>query len=455
MFVNRTAGGTGSVADKITMEKELRRTVLACMLWENLAYENGDSVAKRIKKLVAEVRPEIAAKIAVEARQSQKLRHAPLLIVREMARTNTHKHLVAQTLSQVIQRPDEITEFLSLYWAERKEPLSHQVKKGLAAAFRKFDEYQLAKYNGGSGEIKLRDALFLCHAKPEDAARDLLWKKLVNNELQTPDTWEVALSVGKESKTESWTRLLTDRKLGAMALLRNLRNMRDAGVDEGLIRQSLLGCNPDKVLPFRFISAVREVPQFKKELEILMLKCLKSQEKLKGKTVVIVDVSGSMGAGLSGKSTLNRMDAAIALAMLIKGVSEECSVYATAGSDSARKHKTERVTNGLEGFALSEEIGRLANRLGGGGIFLKQCVDFAMENEKTADTLVVISDSQDTSGDESPKKVVPFGKFNYMMDISCHQYGIAYNKFQVLNGFSEALVDYVIQDEKLILGENQ
>jgi len=70
-----------------------------------------------------------------------KLRHAPLLIVREMARHATHRRLVAETLERVIQRADELAEFVAIYWKDGRVPLPAQVKKGLAAAFPKFDEY--------------------------------------------------------------------------------------------------------------------------------------------------------------------------------------------------------------------------------------------------------------------------------------------------------------------------
>lgn len=447
----RVAGGQGSIADNISEELELRRSVLACMLWEDIAYDNGGSVADHIGKLVSKVSPEAVAKVAIEARTKQKLRHVPLLIAREMARTPSHKHLVASTLSAIIQRPDELSEFLALYWKDGKVALSNQVKKGLAASFGRFDEYQLAKYKGNKGTaIKLRDVLFLTHPKPKNEAQAELWRKLANNDLATPDTWEVALSSGKDKKSE-WTRLLEENKLGAMALLRNLRGMEEAGVDAQLIRKALLACNPEKVLPFRFIAAHREAPKYKAELEKLMLSCLGVQDKIKGKTVVIVDVSGSMMTGMSSAGRMTRLDAAAALAILVKGLSEECVVYATAGSDSARKAQTKLIGSDKSGFALSEAIVDSYRHLGGGGIFLKQCVDFAAKAEQnTADTLIVISDSQDTSGDESPKQVVPFGKFNYMMDISCHKHGIGYQKFTVLNGFSEALVNYVVEEEKLL-----
>ena len=108
-----------------------------------------------------------------------KLRHAPLLVVREMARHEKHRLLVADTLERVIQRPDEMMELLAIYWADalgpmqqrKRQPVSAQVKKGLARALTKFDAYQLAKYDR-DGAVRIRDVLFLVHAKPKDAEQE-------------------------------------------------------------------------------------------------------------------------------------------------------------------------------------------------------------------------------------------------------------------------------------------
>src|SRR6266576_525344 len=227
----------GAPARNILPELQLRRSVLACLLWEKQFYEDGVEIAGRIAELVPKVAAEKVAARAVEAREQMKLRHAPLLLVREMARHKTHSALVAETLERVIQRADQLCEFVAIYWKDGRVPLSGQVKKGLAAAFPKFDEYQLAKYDRG-GPIKLRDVLFLCHAKPRDDAQAGVWKKLVWGRLATPDTWEVALSSGA-NKGEAWERLLREQKLGALALLRNLRNMCEAGVDESLVLNAL------------------------------------------------------------------------------------------------------------------------------------------------------------------------------------------------------------------------
>ena len=65
--------------------------------------------------------------------------------------------------------------------------------------------------------MKHRDVPFLCHAKPQHEAQAALWKKLVENTLESPDTWEVALSAGKD-KRENFERLLHEGKLGGPAL---------------------------------------------------------------------------------------------------------------------------------------------------------------------------------------------------------------------------------------------
>ena len=108
-------------------------------MWESQFYEDGITVADRIAALVPQVDAAVVAALAIEARERMHLRHMPLLLVREMARHASHRVLVAETLARVIQRADELAEFVAIYWKERRQPLSAQVKKGLAAAFVKFD----------------------------------------------------------------------------------------------------------------------------------------------------------------------------------------------------------------------------------------------------------------------------------------------------------------------------
>lgn len=448
----RVAGGSGAVADTITAEQTLRRSVLTNLLWEDAAYESGVEIAKVIAETIPKVPADIVAKIAIEARTKQKLRHVPLYIVREMARIASHRHLVAATLAEVIQRPDELTEFLAIYWKSGKDqPLSAQVKRGLATAFAKFDAYSLAKYNRDEA-VKLKDVLFLSHAKPKDDAQALVWKQLIDGTLATPDTWEVELSQSKD-KTASWTRLLTEKdekgrgKLGALAFIRNLRNITEAAVDKNLVRTYFTQVNPERVLPFNFLSAVQQAPDYTAQLEGLMLKCLAAFPKLKGKTVFVVDVSGSMGATLASKSTMTRLDAAAALTALMREVCEDPVIYATAGSDGKREHKTVEVA-AHRGFALMNEIKSRAHSLGGGGIFLSQATKHIEKIEKNAARLIVLSDSQDCDYVKDPNSAAAFGQNNYLFDVSCHTKGVAYKRFLHIDGWSEHVIDYIYAYEQ-------
>jgi len=230
----------GAPAARITPYKELRRLVLTCMLWEDSAYQKGSDIAAQIAQLCKTVDPYQIAALAREARDKMKLRHIPLYLVRQLARRSKEQgvgSLVEGTLQYVIQRADELSEFCAIYWEDAKkdaqgrrssEPLSAAVKRGLAAAFQKFDEYRLAKYVNRDSAVKLRDVLFLSHARPKDKAQAEVWKKLVDGTMTAPDTWEVELSAGKDKK-ETFTRLLAEGKLGGLAVLRNLRNMQQAG----------------------------------------------------------------------------------------------------------------------------------------------------------------------------------------------------------------------------------
>jgi len=418
----------GAAARNISLELQLRRSVLACLLWESQFYEDGVEIAGRIAELVPKVAAEKVAALAIEARERMKLRHAPLLLVREMARHVTHRRLVAETLERVIQRADELAEFVAIYWKDGRVPLSAQVKKGLAAAFPKFDEYQLAKYDRG-GPIKLRDVLFLSHAKPRDAAQAGVWKKLVWGRLATPDTWEVALSEsGKEGgadQREVWERLLREHKLGALALLRNLRNLREAGVDESLVLAALAEMNTGRVLPFRFLAAARYAPQWEEPLEQAMLKSVAGQPKLPGRTIVLVDVSGSMTAPLSRRSEMQRTDAAYGLAVLVREIAEKAAVYSF--SDRVVEIPARR------GFALRDAIDASQPH---NGTYLGKAVEHLNEHERY-DRLIVITDEQ--AHDTVPK---PKGK-GYVINVASYKNGVGYGKWTHIDGWSEAVLDYI------------
>jgi 60 kDa SS-A/Ro ribonucleoprotein len=424
-----------------TPVEQLRRTIMSCLLWEDSFYESGQSIAQRITELVAQVPAEQVAALAIEARERMNLRHVPLLLACELAKLKTHRYVVADLVERIIQRADELTEILAIYQRERTgtkrlNKLSHQLQKGLQRAFRKFTEYQLSKHNR-DGAIKLRDVLFLIHAKPSSEAQANLWKRLIDGKLATPDTWEVELSAGKgQSKQQSWERLLKEQKLGGLALIRNLRNMREAGVSDKLIRSALLEMKTDRILPFRFVAAARFAPQFEPELEKAMMRCLQGVERLPGKTCIVVDNSGSMyGTKISAKSDMDRSDAACALAILVREVCEEVQIisYST----------TPALVPPRRGFALRDAIQSAT-------IHNSTHTDdaLALAQHETYDRIIVITDEQSHQAIRNPS-YNGLAKKGYFINVASYQNGIGYGPWTHLDGFSERILDYIQHFESL------
>ncbi len=425
MFPVRTH--EGAVAQKVSPKLELRRTVLTCLLWEGTFYEKGSAIAARVAELVRENKAEAVAALAREARDQMQLRHVPLFLVRELARRKGTGALVAETLEHVIQRADELGEFVALYWKQKKEPLSAGVKRGLARAFTKFDAYQLAKYNRES-VVKLRDVLFLCHAKPKDEAQAAAWKKLVEGSLEAPDTWEVALSA-QRGKKETFERLLEEGKLGGMAVLRNLRLMIAAGVSQKLIRQRL-DKGVARVLPFRFVTAARYAPKLEDALESAMLKGVAGLPDLAGSTGLLLDVSGSMNAALSKKSETTRMDAAAGLAILLREKAEE--FFLATFSDSCVELPPRR------GFALRDAMVKSQAHA---STYLKRALTHlsTQPDWKKLERLIVLTDEQSHDG------ILPTWTAKaYVVNVAPYKHGLSYgNGWTHIDGWSERIVDYI------------
>lgn len=439
----------GAVAAHISPLAELRRSVLTALLWEDTFYEKGSAVAARIQALVQQCKAADVAALAIEARDRMYLRHVPLFLVRELARAKGNGTLVADTLAHVIQRPDELTEYLAMYWATDKEAsLSAGSKRGLARAFGKFKAETLAKYDRDN-MVKLRDVLRLTHAKPRDVDQAAVWKQVVTRTLPAPDTWEVALSSGA-NKRETFERLLRENKLGGLAFLRNLRNMIEASVDPDLIRARFSGPF-EKVLPFRFIAAANHATRFESEIEQAMLRSVADLPKLSGTTVLIVDVSGSMGAQLSGKSELSRLEVAAALAILVREQCERAILIATAGNDMTRVHATKELP-ARRGMAVRDSVVEAARQLGGGGIFLVQAMKAAREIVGgVVDRTIVLTDEQDCDVKLRPDQVEQFASWNYLVNISNEKHGIGYgSKWTAhIDGWSERIMDFIGATESL------
>jgi len=334
---SRVENYAGGVAFNPTDSLKLYLMCSTAML-EDKFYTSNENTLKEIQALCRKVPRKVLLFLAKYCRNELRLRSISHLLLAEASmrwdvRPDESKHDVIEYAPEIIQRVDDITETIS-YWIThlgkgKKSKLPNALKKGLGRAFNKFDEYALAKYNR-DGAIKLSDALNLVHPKPKDAAQAELFKRVLDGKLATPETWEVEIS-GKGSTAENWNAIAP--KMGIMALVRNLRNFEQKGADVALahalekLQDSETILN-SKLLPFRFLSAEREVSHqaTKDALRQALHLSIDNLPKLAGKTLYIVDNSGSMSSAIAGKSKVTCSDAACIMAAIGHRLSDESTV---------------------------------------------------------------------------------------------------------------------------------
>ncbi|MDX2306154.1 MAG: TROVE domain-containing protein [Microscillaceae bacterium] len=376
-------------ADAFALDPKLALyTLVVTSALNNKFYEKTSDQIQRLRDLIAKNDPHFVAKLAVYSREKMYLRSIPLVLTVELAKIHNGDDLLSRLVNRVIQRADEITELLAYYQLanerisiKKLNKLSKQLQRGLALAFNKFDAYQFAKYNRQT-EVKLKDALFLVHPKAKDENQQQIFNQIVNDSLEIPYTWEVELSALGQQKFDSaneqktaikakWEELISSGKLGYMALLRNLRNILQADVDRkflNVVVQRLGNAREvarSKQLPFRFLSAFRELQTVKSTATSLILNALEkaiqaSAHNLQGfdeKTRILIacDTSGSMCTPISPRSTVQYYDIGLVLGMLLQSRSK--SVMTGIFGD------TWKVINLPQAQILSN-VDKLRNRMG-------------------------------------------------------------------------------------------
>jgi len=299
-----------------------------------------DDLVSDIKK-VSEKDPEFLLKLASYARNELYLRSVPMLLIGEASQIPKARPFIKKWAASIIKRADEPAELMSYVinrFGRNAATSNNQLKKGIAASLDKFNEYQFAKYNR-SNAIKLKDVLRICHPKHKD-----IYKKIIENTLETPDTWEVLISnpesKGFKTKKEAWEYLVNNNKLGYMAMLRNIRNLIKEDVSQATLDKALNFISDkqavlkSKQLPFRFLSAYREIEGSKKistALETALEHSIENIPKLSGTTFISADTSGSMNSKLSSRSSITLDDIACLMATMADKFCDDsyASVFAT------------------------------------------------------------------------------------------------------------------------------
>lgn len=453
---------------------ELFRTVTTCLLWEDNFYEDGVSVSDRIRALVPKAPAEQVALLAKQTRNEFYLRHVPLLIAREMARAGvTHRTMVRELLPEIIRRPDELNEFLSIYWATNngKKTMSAQVKRGLAAAFNNFETFQLAKYDNKEKEVRIRDVMFMSHPRPKDVPKSHRWGRgarlhdykngakrsvpfskheekqflVAQDLLKHADTWEARMANGEKPK-EVFTDLMERSELGALAFIRNIRKMTESGVDTELIKKYSTVVSLRGVLPHQLITAARYNVGMESMFDGMLFRAVQGMAKLPGRTALLIDVSGSMDDELVKNEAAvshrrykaaktgapvrmtTRIDAASAVAVMARELCDSVAVW-TFSSDI-------KAVPDRRGMALCEAIDKSQTH---GSTYLAKAVRALNDREKY-DRIIVITDEQSHDGNAAPLK----GTHAYMMNVAPYQNGVSKAGGWIsISGWSPQVLRYI------------
>jgi len=336
-----------------------------------------------------------------------------------------------EVMNRVLVRADEPAEALS-YWLNtygKKTPAA--IRRGIAdAAVRLYTQRNYIKWDRSGDAVRMADVIELTHPDPGTFEQSILFKYILDSrrrpteipaELtvllnrgklqaltdaekarllasdQAPDalqgagmTWEQVSSWGKLT-ANVWQAVVPT--MGYMALLRNLRNIQEAGVDAKtmkLIQETLASeeaVRKSRQLPFRFLSASKEAtsPYWALPLETALQYSLSNIPPLPGRTLVLIDVSGSMHMVMSGKSSVKATTAGalFGIALALKGEAVDVYAYDT------NVNRFE-VKKGGGVLRETERFDSLYGRSGGG----TQTAQALATTFKGHDRVVIITDEQ-------------------------------------------------------------
>lgn len=333
-------GGTGFLRDE---KSDLFLSTVSSFL-EDTFYESGQERESRISKLASKVAvndPLWITNFVEWLRGEGNIRSAAIVVALESANAMIKAGIPGSrvVVSSALQRADEPGEAIAYWHSRMGRKIPSAVKRGISDAIvRLYNEYSVAKYNSAKATVSLKDAISLTHPKPKDDLQSFVFKyindrsydssvdvpseltqlkkrqevmSLPNDELKSllessegqevlksaGLTWEsVAGKVGLSKGI--WSSLIPS--MGYMALLRNLRNFQESGVDTTDVLKRI--SDPDQVaksrqFPFRFFTAASQVGDNLKTayaLEEALNASLVNVPELKGKTLIMVDRSGSM-----------------------------------------------------------------------------------------------------------------------------------------------------------------
>lgn len=390
-----TTNVAGGHAYRQSAKTELVTRLLTSMVADQ-AYtsqaQNIKATEQLVEQLVASGDAEFVAKAALYGRTHFHLRSISHLVAGALAPHARSAPWKRKFYDRIVQRPDDAVEIISYIKATQKK-IPNAVKRGIGDALARFDQYAIAKYRGGSGKMKLVDVVNLVHPPHSPAIGSL-----VLGSLEAADTWEVGLTRAgsdPEAKARVWSSLIEEDKLGYMAMLRNLRNIKEyAPACLGTVLSRLADAervSKSKQLPFRFWSAMRVALKEKlgadviRALDTALAHSCANVPRFEGRTLVAVDLSGSMSARVSGgRSEITCSEVAKMLGVILAQANDATLVCFADRAAEVPVHPTDSIMG---------QIGNLgrASGIGGGTDFSSI---FRWAGTKQFDRIVILTDNE-------------------------------------------------------------
>lgn len=358
----------GSVYNKNLVEDYLNN--LFSSFIEDGFYESRQKKMERFLDLTTEVGNQLGneflAKTSVFARNELGMRSASQLIASYL---NDKKFDNKRAYYRnFCHRPDDVAEiFGAIDMMGQKR--SHATVRGCGDYLAKLNEYQLGKYKMLGKEYNMYDLINITHAKSHSV------DGFMKGEIESPDTWEVKISTAKTEteRAEEWIRLVKEDKLGYLALLRNLNNILNAisitGIDGLLlIEDKIVSKLTDEasikksiVFPYQIYCAYKNMKAHPFMIDNALDKAFRiacgNMEKFDGKSVIMLDISGSMEDRISSHSniTIKEVGACYAAALYI---SQDCD-FVKFGTDakSCSYNKIDNVFNIISNMCEEDNCG--------------------------------------------------------------------------------------------------
>jgi len=450
----RTVNHEGHAAYAMRPKDKLITQVLTSFINENKFYcDNTKEMCELIPSVIKQD-PQFVSNLAVFARREFNMRSVSHVLTCFLANVNEGKPYVKDTVRGVVLRGDDATEILSFYLSEFGKPIPNSLRRALRDVLSTFDAYTLAKYKGEGHAVKMRDLLRICRPHPETEEQSAMWKQLLDGTLPTPMTWESELSANGNNK-ETWEKLIDSGRCGYMGLLRNLRNIINANpsnLDKVLEKIS----DPEAVkhsrqLPFRFLSAYKNLPanagkKVTDALEKAVESACENVPKLPGRTVIAVDVSGSMSSNVSAKSDVRCCEIGMMLGIIANRICDDSIFYVFNGAIGQKQIPSA----GILYSAMHESMAY-------GGTDMNLPFKKMMEDKIHCDRVIVISDNE-CNGGWASKSVQSIadryrkesGNNIWVHAIDLMGYGtqqFSGPKTNIIAGWSEKVFDFILLAE--------